>query len=108
MDSAQMADKMFAALTGQPTIPWEELPPFNLEAALRGEPCVFVSDYHHAAKFGFRERVCTDCRRIAEPHSGVMIYAGEWLVYNEGTGDDSVEQMSEHFRMIPKGGRNGC
>ena len=36
MNSAQMADKTFAALTGQPTIPWEELPPFNLEAALRG------------------------------------------------------------------------
>ena len=84
---------------GIPTKPWADLPPFNLEAALAGKPYYGVWGYEKARINGKQCLPEHDCRVICEPHSGVMIWAGEWLVYYDGTGTDSVEEMQEHFRM---------
>ena len=69
---------------------WAKLPMFDLAKARAGVPYFHLFDFPQLVAY-------SDVRRIDGPHSGYLVWAGEWLVY--GDDDQALEEMESHFRM---------
>lgn len=71
---------------------WATLPPFSLSLVLEG------NYYIHRLDLRWK-RVYCDVRIIPDPHSCLLVWAGEWLVYED------EEEAGKWLRMWPIGGR---
>jgi hypothetical protein len=67
-----------------------KLPGFDIEAALAGAPYIHRFDLPKVKPYH-------DCRRIAEPHSGLLIWVGEWVTYDST--DSGLEELESQLAM---------
>jgi|SRR6185437_3295593 len=73
---------------------WENLPHFDLEAALRGAPYMHRLDARSW-------RAYHDCRILQGPHSAVLIWAAVWLAFDLEDSDE-MARLDDQFRMAPE------
>lgn len=76
-------------------ISWDELPPFNLEAALKKKPYIHIVDYN--CPYGaISEKLYNEVVLIpSEENPAIAVWVGEWIVYRD------EEDAQEQLRMYP-------
>lgn len=70
---------------------WKKLPAFDIEKAIAGARYIHRGDLmryivDRKAPVNYED----DCRYVASPHAGIMLWAGEWLVYLADSDEDDI------------------